>query len=86
MDFKNWFCLKERESFTIDPRINPADARFYFGRAQLDQRMKNQLKRAFTFAPSGKTSTEPMDASAATELHNLRLLRKTTNRVREEPN
>ena len=47
MDFKNWFCLKDRESFTIDPKINPADARFYFGRAQLDQRMKNQLKRAF---------------------------------------
>jgi len=47
MDFKNWFCLKDRESFTIDPKINSADARFYFGRAQLDQRMKNQLKRAF---------------------------------------
>jgi hypothetical protein len=47
MDFKNWFCLKDRESFTIDPKINSADARFYFGRDQLDQRMKNQLKRAF---------------------------------------
>ena len=47
MDFKNWFCLKDRETFTIDPKINSADARFYFGRAQLDQRMKNQLKRAF---------------------------------------
>jgi len=47
MDFKNWFCLKDRESFTIDPKINSNDARFYFGRAQLDQRMKNQLKRAF---------------------------------------
>jgi hypothetical protein len=47
MDFRNWFCLKDRESFTIDPKINAADARFYFGRAQLDQRMKNQLKRAF---------------------------------------
>lgn len=47
MDFKNWFCLKDRESFTIDPKINSADAGFYFGRAQLGQRMKNQLKRAF---------------------------------------
>ena len=47
MDFKNWFCLKDRESFTIDPKINSADARFYFGRAQLDERMKNQVKRAF---------------------------------------
>ena len=35
MDFKNWFCLKDRETFTIDPKINSADARFYFGRAQL---------------------------------------------------
>ena len=47
MDFKNWFCLKDRESFTIDPKINRADARFYFGRAQLELRMKSQLKRAF---------------------------------------
>ena len=47
MEFKNWFCLKDRESFTIDPKINPPDARFYFGRAQLDERMKNQIKRAF---------------------------------------
>lgn len=47
MEFKQWFCLDGRESFTIDPKINPADARFYFGRAQLDERMRNQLKRAF---------------------------------------
>jgi hypothetical protein len=47
MEFKQWFCLNDRESFTIDPKINPADARFYFGRAQLDQRMRNQIKRAF---------------------------------------
>lgn len=47
MEFKEWFCLKDRESFTIDPKINPRDARFYFGRAQLDERMKSQIKRAF---------------------------------------
>jgi hypothetical protein len=47
MEFRNWFCLRDRESFTIDPKINPHDARFYFGRAQLDERMKNQIKRAF---------------------------------------
>lgn len=47
MEFKQWFCLNDRESFTIDPKINPEDARFYFGRAKLDERMKNQLKRAF---------------------------------------
>lgn len=47
MEFKQWFCLDDRDSFTIDPKINPADARFYFGRAQLDERMRNQIKRAF---------------------------------------
>lgn len=47
MEFKKWFCLKDRESFTIDPKIHPLDARFYFGRAQLADRMKNQIKRAF---------------------------------------
>lgn len=29
MDFKTWFCLNQRETFTIDPKINPADARLY---------------------------------------------------------
>lgn len=47
MDFRTWFCLKQRESFTIDPKINPADARFYFGRQQLDDRMRKQIARAF---------------------------------------
>ena len=47
MEFKNWFCLRDRESFTIDPKINPPDATFYFGRSLLDKRMKNQVKRAF---------------------------------------
>lgn len=47
MEFKEWFCLNDRDSFTIDPKINPADARFYFGRAPLAERMKNQIKRAF---------------------------------------
>ena len=47
MDFKTWFCLNQRESFTIDAKINPKDARFYFGRPQLDDRMKKQIARAF---------------------------------------
>ena len=38
--FKDWFCLKNRESFTIDPKINSSDARFYFGRAPLEARLK----------------------------------------------
>ena len=45
--FKDWFCLKNRESFTIDPKINSSDARFYFGRAPLEARLKRQITRAF---------------------------------------
>lgn len=45
--FKEWFCLNNRETFTIDPKVNPADARFYFGRDPLRDRMKKQINRAF---------------------------------------
>ena len=45
--FKEWFCLSGRETFTIDPKVNPADARFYFGRDQVRNRMKKQINRAF---------------------------------------
>ena len=47
MEFKDWFCLKQRESFTIDAKINPEDARFYFGRQQLADRMRKQISRSF---------------------------------------
>lgn len=47
MEFKDWFCLSQRESFTIDPKINPSDAQFYFGRKQLADRMHKQISRAF---------------------------------------
>lgn len=45
--FKDWFCLKGRETFTIDPKVNPEDSRFYFGRDILRDRMKKQINRAF---------------------------------------
>lgn len=45
--FKDWFCLCARETFTIDPKVNPADARFYFGRDPLRERMLKQIKRSF---------------------------------------
>ena len=45
--FKDWFCLSGRETFTIDPKVNPADARFYFGRDVVRDRMKKQISRAF---------------------------------------
>jgi len=68
MEFREWFCLRNRVNFTIDPKISPDDARFYFGRADLKQKLEKQLRRAFV-APgtpkmmlwgpygSGKTQT-----------------------------
>ncbi len=47
MDFKEWFCLNSRESFTIDPKVNPGDARFYFGRHEKLKSIKAQLRRSF---------------------------------------
>ena len=67
-EFPEWFCLKDRLNFTIDPQINPDDARFYFGRDDIKTRLQRQLRRAF-IAPgvpklmvwgpygSGKTQT-----------------------------
>jgi len=45
--FKDWFCLSNRETFTIDAKVNPTDARFYFGRDPLRDRMKKQINRGF---------------------------------------
>lgn len=47
MDFKEWFCLKERDSFTIDPQIRPNDAQFYFGRPNKLKELKTQLRKGF---------------------------------------
>jgi DNA polymerase III delta prime subunit len=47
MNFRNWFSLKGRDSFTIDPKINPDDARFYFGRDEIKSKLKAQIRRAF---------------------------------------
>jgi len=47
MEFKDWFCLNERERFTIDPKINPSDARFYFGRKPIEERILKQITRSF---------------------------------------
>jgi len=68
MEFKEWFCLKNRESFTIDAKINSDDARFYFGRGEIRDWIKSQLKKSFVdpgvpkmflYGPygSGKTQT-----------------------------
>ena len=67
-DFPVWFCLKDRLNFTIDPQINGDDARYYFGRDDIKERLQRQLRRSF-IAPgvpklmvwgpygSGKTQT-----------------------------
>lgn len=47
MDFKEWFCLNRRDSFTIDPKVNPDDAKFYFGRNEISKRIKKQLRISF---------------------------------------
>lgn len=68
MNFQEWFCLKDREAFTIDPKINAGDAKFYFGREVIKTQLLNQMKRSFLspgipkmliYGPfgSGKTQT-----------------------------
>jgi energy-coupling factor transporter ATP-binding protein EcfA2 len=47
MEFRDWFCLKNRDSFNIDPKLNPEDARFYFGRQEIMKRVKGLLRRSF---------------------------------------
>lgn len=47
MDFKEWFCLNERDSFTIDAQINPDDAQFYFGRPVKLKELQTQLRKGF---------------------------------------
>jgi len=46
-EFRDWFCLRNRTNFTIDPKISPEDARFYFGRDDIKDKVLKQLKRAF---------------------------------------
>jgi len=47
MDFKDWFCLKGRDSFTIDAQINTDDAQFYFGREEKRKELKKQVSKGF---------------------------------------
>ena len=67
-DFVKWFCLKNRQNFTIDPQVNPQDSQYYFGRNDIRDRLQKQIRRSF-IAPgipkmmvwgpygSGKTQT-----------------------------
>jgi len=45
--FQDWFCLKNRATFTIDPKVNLDDAKLYFGREPLRERIRKQVSRAF---------------------------------------
>lgn len=67
-DFQQWFCLKDRLIFTIDPLTVESDAQFYFGRDETKENILKQLRRSFInpgipkmmiFGPfgSGKTHT-----------------------------
>ena len=47
MDFKEWFCLMARESFTVDPVIYPSDAQFYFGRSDIKAQLLAQINKSF---------------------------------------
>lgn len=67
MEFHEWFSLKSRNSFTIDPIVNYDDARFYFGRHELQNQLMSQLKRSFIdpktpkliiFGPYGSGKTQ----------------------------
>lgn len=67
-DFVTWFCLKNRQNFTIDPQVNAQDSQYYFGRDDIRERLQKQIRRSF-IAPgipkmmvwgpygSGKTQT-----------------------------
>jgi len=47
MGFREWFCLKNRESFIIDPKINETDARFYFAQDHVKKQIEHQLRHSF---------------------------------------
>jgi hypothetical protein len=66
--FATWFCLKNRQNFTIDAQITPSDAQYYFGRNETKERLQKQLRHSFIepgvpkmmiYGPygSGKTQT-----------------------------
>lgn len=47
MELNEWFCLKDKDSFTIDPKIDENDAKFYFGRETVEKQIVSQLRRSF---------------------------------------
>lgn len=68
MDFQEWFCLRDRDVFTIDPKIKLEDSKFYFGREEIKTQLLSHMKRSFLspgvpkmfiYGPygSGKTQT-----------------------------
>jgi hypothetical protein len=46
-EFASWFCLNNRQSFMIDPQVNPSDAQYYFGRDDIRDRLLRQIRHAF---------------------------------------
>lgn len=46
-----WFCLKDRDHFAINPR---EDSKLYFGRKELAAELKKQIKKSFVFGKPPK--------------------------------
>jgi hypothetical protein len=46
-----WFCLRNRDHFAINPR---EDAAFYFGRKELAETIRKHIKRSFVFGKPPK--------------------------------
>jgi len=46
-EFTDWFCIKNRNSFMIDPKVNFEDSKFYFGRKEIEDRIIKQIRTGF---------------------------------------
>jgi len=45
--FHDWFCLKDRENFVVDPTVNKGDAKLYFDRDGLPGRLEELVASSF---------------------------------------
>ena len=45
--FNQWYCLNNRQNFTINPQVNPADAQYYFGRDDIKERLIQRINHSF---------------------------------------
>jgi hypothetical protein len=50
MNFRRWSYPEVRDSFTTDPRMNPTDARFDFGREEVKKELMDTADFGFLLA------------------------------------